>query len=161
MVPLLSKHGGQSFVETGCLSPHSSCGQENKGSKRRVLRLTYPLFIRSFFLLLMLSVTGGRCLVLVGGGIGVEDTHIKKINVFSGLPPHTPFAETSSLALSCELAVAPDSWYDIVGCRLGSMHTSLHTFVRYCLILVDFVISLFLLGFFHCLRLCHHITATF
>ena len=77
MVPLLSKHGGQSFVETGCLSPHSSCGREDKWSKGRVLHLTYPVFIRSLFLLLMLSVTGGGCLV-VGKGIGVEDTHIKK-----------------------------------------------------------------------------------
>ena len=51
--------------------------------------------------------------------------------VFSNLPPpHTPFAEMSSLAPSCELAVAPDSWSDVVGCRLGSMHTSLHTSVR-------------------------------
>ena len=92
-----------------------------------MLHLTYPLFIRSVFLLLMLSVTNGGCLV-VGGGIGVEDTHIKKC--LSNLPPHTTFAETSSLAPSCELAVAPDSWYDVVGCRLCSMHTSLHTSVR-------------------------------
>ena len=44
-------------------------------------------------------------------------THTSK-NVFSNLPPHTPFAEMSSLratrkkmrsALSCKLAVAPDS----------------------------------------------------
>ena len=61
------------------LSPgHSSCGRENKWSKRRVLHLAYPLFIGSFFLLLMFSVTGGRRLVLVRGGMGVEDSHIKK-----------------------------------------------------------------------------------
>ena len=51
-----------------CLSPHSSCGRENKWSKRWVLHLAYPLFINSFFLLLMLSVAGRRRLVLVRGG---------------------------------------------------------------------------------------------
>ena len=60
--------------------------------------------------------------------MGVEDWYIK--NVFSNLPPHTQFAEMSSLASSCELAVAPDSWSGVVGCRFSSMHTSLHTSVR-------------------------------
>ena len=57
--------------------------------------------------------------------MGVEDLYI-----FSNLPPHTPFAEMSSLAPFCELAVAPDGWCGIVGCRFGSMHTSLHISVR-------------------------------
>ena len=76
----------------------------------------------------MLSVTSGRCLVLVRGGVRLKTRTSK--NVYSNLPPHTPFAETSSLAPSCELVVAPGSWSDIVDCRLGSMHTSLHTSVR-------------------------------
>ena len=44
--------------------------------------------------------------------------------------PTLRFAVTSSLTPSCDLAVAPDSWFDVVGCRTGSMHTSLHTSVR-------------------------------
>ena len=94
-----------------------------------MLHLTYSLFVCSFFLSFMLSVAGSRCLVLIGGGVGVEDSYIKK-GLFKSPPPHTPFAKMSSLAPSCELAVAPDSWSDVVGCRLGSMHTSLHTSVR-------------------------------
>ena len=58
--------------------------------------------------------------------MGVEDSYIKESLLKS--PP--PFAEMLSLAPSCELAVAPDSWSDIVGCGLGSVHTSLHTSVR-------------------------------
>ena len=50
--------------------------------------------------------------------------------VFSCLPPQTPFADTSSLAPSCVLAVAPDSCSGVTGCRLGSMHTSLQASVR-------------------------------
>ena len=93
-----------------------------------MLHFEYPLCVCAFLFPLVLSVAGGRCLIPVGGGVGVEDSYIK--NVFSNLPPHTPFAEMSSLAPSCELAVAPDSWSGVVGCRFGLMHTSLHTSVR-------------------------------
>ena len=37
--------------------------------------------------------------------MGVEDLY-----TFSNLPPHTPFAEMSSLAPFCELAVACSRW---------------------------------------------------
>ena len=45
-----------------------------------MLHLTYLLFISSFFLLLMLSVAGGRRLILVRGSVRVEDSHIKKLD---------------------------------------------------------------------------------
>ena len=73
----MSKHGGQTFVEARCFSPHSSCGRENEWGERRVLYFTYSLVIGSLFLPLVLSIAGGRCLVLVGGGVGVEDPYIK------------------------------------------------------------------------------------
>ena len=59
--------------------------------------------------------------------MGVENPHIKK--VFSNLPPHTPLAEISSLAPSCELEVAPVRCSFFTGCSSGSIQTSLHTSV--------------------------------
>ena len=44
-----------------------------------MLHLAYPLFISSFFLFLMLSAGRGR-LVLVRGGMRVEDSYIKKLD---------------------------------------------------------------------------------
>ena len=93
-----------------------------------MLHFEYPLYVCSFLFPLVFSVAGGRCLIPVGGGVGVEDSYIKKCLLKS--PTHAPFAEMSSLAPSCELAVALDSWSGVVGCRFGSMDTSLHTSVR-------------------------------
>ena len=58
----------------------------------------------------------------------IENPHVK-VRLFVS-SPQTPFADTSSLAPSCVLAVAPDSCSGVTGCRLGSMHTSLQASVR-------------------------------
>ena len=61
------------------------------------------------------------------GAIGLKTLTSK--NVFSYLPPQTPFADRSSLAPSCVLADAPSSWLGETGCKSGSTRTSLHTSV--------------------------------
>ena len=59
--------------------------------------------------------------------MGLKTRTSKK--VFSYLPPHTTFADRSSLAPSCKLAEAPSSWLGATGCKSGSTCTSLHTSV--------------------------------
>ena len=43
-----------------------------------MLHFEYPLCVCSFLSSLMFSVAGRRCRIPVGGGVGVEDSYIKK-----------------------------------------------------------------------------------
>lgn len=67
-----------------------------------MLHLTYSLFVCSFFLSFMLSVAGSRCLVLIGGGVGVEDSYIKK-GLFKSPPPTLRLPK-------CRASPRPVSW---------------------------------------------------
>ena len=51
-------------------------------------------------------------------------------NVLSNRPPQKPLAAMSSRAPSCAFEVAPVRTFPVIGCRSGSMQTSLQTSVR-------------------------------
>ena len=68
----------------------------------------------------MLSVAGGEG--LSEGAWGLKILTSKK--ALSERPPQTPFAAMSSLAPSSEIAVAFESTSPVIGCRVGSTHTS-------------------------------------
>ena len=82
------------------------------------------LFVGSFLEVLMFSVASGEGLS-IPRSMWVEDPNVEK-GTFETTPPETT---TSSLAPSSIMAEAPESASPVIGCRVGSVHTSCQTSV--------------------------------
>ena len=50
-----------------------------------MLHFEYPLCVCLFLFPLVFYVAGERCLIFVGGGVGVEDSYIKKCLLHHGV----------------------------------------------------------------------------
>ena len=88
-----------------------------------MFHLAYPLFIGPVLESLVSLVRGGKVLFGVGGSRRVEDSNIK-VSLFEQTAPK---AALSNIARSVVMAEAPLRFSPVMGCRVGSMQTSLQT----------------------------------
>ena len=97
--------------------------------------LDFPnsLFVGQFLDVFVFSVAGGRgC--LFDGARGLKTFTSKR-------SPQKPLAATSSLASSSVIAEAPESASPVIGCKVGSMHTSWYTSDISCCKISDLIVS--------------------
>ena len=73
-------------------------------------------------------ITDRQAGLSVGGGMRIENSDIKICSF--NRPPQKPLAAMSRCAPSWALEVAPMRTSPVIGCRSGSMQTSLQTSVR-------------------------------
>ena len=93
--------------------------------KRRVFNFEDSLLVSPLLCLLMLAIACCGIGLSVRESAWVENPDIKEGSLISAT--QSPFAAMSSLAPSCVLADAPERCSPVMGCRCGSMQTSLHT----------------------------------